>query len=425
MQNGHVEPIMITQWRNFRMPRTTSCVASLYFLVASAILLNLACSPQFSPRAADMLGDDSRLLGDHPQNPLEILEIDPDQASSELEYDLIELAKEKVDPSISRQDSTPSLVLGVVTRDFSHVYSLGASPQGVRPNMRSLYPISSVSKMLTGLIAATAIKKGLFSGETLVRSVIRPELASLVDSRLTIDHLLSHHGGFEAMPKNLNSGNPLSPAFGYSMEDLTACLEYLCPRIGLPGEKYQYSNLGLGLLAVALGDGLDTTDYSELLALWLTDPVGMKDTILSRHILTIDPNRYRIIAGIGEGGREVDPAQMGVLSGAGEVVSTAFDMVLLLQSLVFMEPGSSADLATREIASINSTHAMAAGFDISKDRPYLLYYKGGSQPGYSSFIVWSSELGAGIVLLSNRGSFSSHTKDLSFRLIDRIASAQL
>ena len=408
--------------RKSRRPRTNCGAVLLFCFVALTLPLNLACTPSFSPRVVETQTGDDLHLGGSSQDPLEILEVDPDQAPPGLESELIEIAMEKVDPSLQRQDSTPSLVLGVVTRDFSHVYSLGASPQGVRPNMRSLYPISSVSKMLTGLIATTAIKQGLLSGETLVSSVIRPELAGLLDSRLTIDHLLSHYGGFEAMPKNLDSGVPLSPAFGYSMEDLGACLESLCPRIGLPGEKYQYSNLGLGLLGVALEDHLGAADYSELLTLWLTDPFGMNDTVLSRHILTIDPNQQRLISGIGQGGQDVDPAQMGVLSGAGEVVTTAYDMVLLLQSLVFAESGSSADLATREIASINNTHAMAAGFDISKDRPYVLYYKGGSQPGYASFIVWSPELGAGLVLLSNRGSFSSHTKDLSFRLIDRIAS---
>ena len=46
----------------------------------------------------------------------------------------------------------------------------------------------------------------------------------------------------------------------------------------LTGDSYEYSNVGLGLLGMALARRATARDYDELIRRWVGDPLGLKDT---------------------------------------------------------------------------------------------------------------------------------------------------
>jgi CubicO group peptidase (beta-lactamase class C family) len=112
---------------------------------------------------------------------------------------------------------------------------------------------------------------------------------------------------------------------------------------------------------------------------------------------------------------------MGVLAGAGQLVSSANDMVIFLQGLTGIS-SSPLSLAFRElnkpIANVRGD-GFGYGMAIKESQDGgKIYVKTGNTSGFSSVIVWRTRPRIGFVILSNRGRFSQ-INQFALRLIER------
>ena len=403
--------------------RPSTVVGKALFFVSIVLVMSLefGCSSSFNPIDSETDQDGTVPWEPSGVDPLAIQEIDPNSVSSDLEKNLIAQALTKVAPGSPGDATTPSLVMSLVTPEYSRVYPMGLTPQGNAPTMTDIYPLSSISKMLTGIMVAKAVSQTKFLATTPINGLLPS--GSGVDPNLTVGHLLSHFGGFKSMPDNLPPGAPGSPAQNFSRQNLVDCLDNECERPNLPGQIYMYSNIGIGVLGEALLETWGHPNFQELLAREFVSDFGLQDTLLSRQISGTE-REARVVQGYSRNGQMFPPARMGSLAAAGEVVSTGQDMARLLQGLVSPDRPNYLDIATRKIADVDETHAMAFAIDIDKDHNYQLFYKAGNQAAYCSFIVWSPELGVGIVLLANRSSLGPQIKDLAFSMMETIANHQ-
>ena len=142
--------------------------------------------------------------------------------------------------------------------------------------------------------------------------------------QITLLLLATQTSGLPRLPGNMAPRDPKNPYVDYSVEQMYDFLShYELPRD--PGEKYEYSNLGMGLLghALALRAGMS---YEELIAQRILEPLGMRDTGI-----TLTPGmREHLAPGHDASGAEVPSWHGTTLAGAGALRSTANDMLKFL-----------------------------------------------------------------------------------------------
>jgi D-alanyl-D-alanine-carboxypeptidase/D-alanyl-D-alanine-endopeptidase len=114
---------------------------------------------------------------------------------------------------------------------------------------------------------------------------------------------------------------------------------------------------------------------------------------------------------------------MGVLDGAGALVSTANDLVRLLEAVTGLKRTrltATFDVACTPLVSIGGGEQMAYGFKIKSSSKGGVYYgKPGEVAGYSAMIVWRRDPRIGVVFLANRGNFGK-IAGLGAKLIESV-----
>jgi CubicO group peptidase (beta-lactamase class C family) len=326
------------------------------------------------------------------------------------------LAAPLVDASGQDPARAVGLVVVVVTSAGSQTFGFGALHAGgtTPPDGDTFFQIGSVSKTLTGLILASVIESsgGAVQPATPVNALLAPDLRmpGFGAQPVTVAQLATHYGGLPQFPTNL-TGPPFYPAQGYSRAQLSNFLAGFALNAP-PGTAYEYSNTGFGLLALALGDHTGAGSYSALLGAWLTGPLGMADTGLNEAPFT-NTVAARLAQGYRSTGTALVPmtlSDMGVLEGAGEVISTGNDIAKLLRALAGLAPFPILGAVERAVSPrAPGTPGTMTGYGLDI---YTLpggaqqWEKAGLVAGYTAYIAFRRVPGNGVVILSNRGQHS-------------------
>ncbi|SCL14384.1 CubicO group peptidase, beta-lactamase class C family [Micromonospora nigra] len=246
--------------------------------------------------------------------------------------DLADLARRTADLLAARH---VGVVVGAVRGDESAVGAAGRT--GVdhegRPDAHTLFEIGSVTKVFTGLALARLALAGTVDLDEPVRALLPAGTA--VPSRggreITLRHLATHTSGLPRLPAGVRWWaapwrTPPDPYAGYTADVVLAGLAHTGLR-ATPGDRCRYSNLGAGLLGLALATRTGT-DYETLVAADVCQPLGLTDTAI-----TLDAARQaRLAQGHTGRRRPVPPWHLAALAGAGGLRSTAADLVTFLHA---------------------------------------------------------------------------------------------
>src|SRR5215510_9584529 len=214
-------------------------------VLAGAILLSLAMLPL-------------RLSSAHS-------EINDDEVRKILE-DRIEVAKRSV-----------GIVVGLVDEKGTRIISYGKPDQNSTQPLDgdSVFEIGSVTKVFTATLLSDMVERGEVSlndpiSKFLPKSVKTPTMNG---KEITLLDLSTQTSGLPRLPGNFAPKDPKNPYADYSVEQLYSFLSgYTLTRD--IGAKYEYSNLGVGLLGhvLALRAG---TDYETLVRQRILNPLKM------------------------------------------------------------------------------------------------------------------------------------------------------
>ncbi len=322
------------------------------------------------------------------------------------------LATPLVDASGLTPTRSVGLVVMVVTDQGTRTFGFGARSAGgaTPPDGDTFFQVGSISKTFTGLLLAAQIESsgGTLLASTPVNALLAPDLRmpGFGTQPVTVAQLATHYGGLPAFPNNM-TGPAFYPAQGYTRAQLATYLSGFTQSVA-PGTTYEYSNTGSGLLALALGDRAGLAPYSALLAAQLTGPLGMSDTGLNEVPFTngIAP---RLAQGYRSTGAALVPmalSDMGVLEGAGEIISTGNDMAKFLRVLSGIAPFPVAGAVERATAprAPGATGTMTGyGLDIYTVAGGVQQWeKAGLVAGYTAYIAFRRQPGAAVAILSNR-----------------------
>lgn len=216
------------------------------------------------------------------------------------------------------------IVAGMVCPDARMaVVAHGDDGRGTPLDEHSVLEIGSVTKVFTGTLLAEMAERGELRLSDPVVSLLPAGVS--VPSRggraITLEHLATHTSGLPSMPSDIVPADPSSALAECTVGRLFECLEqHELSRD--PGSRYEYSNLGIGLLghALALRAG---TDYEQLVRRRILEPLEMHRTAIAP---SVEMER-RVAIGHDERGRPAPRLEAPGLLGAGGLRSSVADML--------------------------------------------------------------------------------------------------
>jgi CubicO group peptidase (beta-lactamase class C family) len=178
------------------------------------------------------------------------------------------------------------------------------------------------------------------------------------------------------------------------------------------GSRFEYSNLGVGLLGHALAHAAETQSYEELLVQRLTKPLGLADTRLQLS----DEQKKRFALGHDKEGKSTSPWTFATLEACGGIRSTAHDLLHFADAAMgrrktpLAEAFRMAQQPWRETCH-GPTGKQSIGFcwfrePLPQIKGEWIWHNGGTG-GYRSFLALVPVKNLGVVLLSN----SPHSLD--------------
>ncbi len=312
----------------------------------------------------------------------------------------------------------PSIVIGVVDSAGARYFAYGrAAVEGGAPvDQRTIYEIGSITKVFTAVVLADMAVKGEVALDDPVQRYL-PDSVRVPGSDsqpITLRLLSVQRSGLPRMPANFAPRDASNPYADYDAARLYAFLNgYTLTRA--PGAAYEYSNVGVGLLGLALARRAGM-GYEELVRRRILAPLGMTSTMIT---LT-DLARARLAQGSADG-RPAANWDLDALAGAGALRSTAADMTAFLAAAMGLRrtPLDSAFRLAAEPqfdAGPGGAMRIGLGWHVRQGAAgtRIVWHNGGTG-GYHSWAGYDPARRVGVVVLTNA---TENIDDIGLHLLD-------
>jgi serine-type D-Ala-D-Ala carboxypeptidase/endopeptidase len=291
----------------------------------------------------------------------------------------------------------------------------------------SVFEIGSMTKVFTGILLADMVQRG----EVELADPVADLLPSGVrvparnGKMITLLDLTTHYSGLPFMPPNLAPASPASPFGDYPIKRLYECLSgYELPRD--PGDRFEYSNLGVGLLGHVLELRAGTT-YAALVSDRILRRLGMTHTAVAFTPWMKD----HVVGGHDRAGNPVPHWDFPAVAGMGGLRSTMNDMLAFAAANVSSEEN---DLMLAMRTSHRGLRQVGEGVDypgipaafkqarvgfnwfISRPGKRRITWTVGLTGGYSTFLGLDIEARRAVVVLTNTGL--NNIDYVGFHLLD-------
>jgi len=203
-----------------------------------------------------------------------------------------------------------------------------ADATALRPD--ALFEIGSITKTFTALLLADAVVRGDLRLDGAVQDALpagTPLRDAAGDPIRWID-LATHRSGLPRLPPNMAPSKPADPYNGYGETQLLEFLRDYTPNRAR-GARYEYSNLGFGLLGYALGHAAGT-GYPALLAGRVLQPLALTDA----HLALPGRRFERLVDGHDALRRPVAHWQQDVMASAGGLVMSGASLGRYAQAAI-------------------------------------------------------------------------------------------
>ncbi|HKO96024.1 MAG TPA: serine hydrolase [Pyrinomonadaceae bacterium] len=324
-----------------------------------------------------------------------------------------EILRERIDVA----KKSVGIVVGLVDDKGIRIVSYGKPNQKsvAMVNADSVFEIGSVTKVFTSILLAEMVERGEVSlndpiSKYLPKSVKTPTRAG---KEITLLDLANQTSGLPRMPGNFAPKDGQNPYADYSVEQMYAFISgYTLTRD--VGEKYEYSNLGVGLLGhiLALRSG---TDYETLVRTRISGPLKMDSTGIK---LTPDM-QARLATGHNPVRLPVPNWDLPTIAGAGALRSTVNDMLKFVAANMGLKKSPLLPAMQKTHQPQRETGVpdleVGLGWHILKKFGAEIVWHNGGTGGYHSFIGFDPKRGKGVVVLSNS---TNDTDDIARHLLE-------
>ncbi|RSK25986.1 class A beta-lactamase-related serine hydrolase [Bacillus sp. HMF5848] len=303
----------------------------------------------------------------------------------------------------------PSIGMGVVTKDGRLFYGSTHDDMGDISIQDCLFEMGSTTKTFTSLLLAQLVQEGMVSLDDSIISY-KPAYKNALSFNgegVTFRHLSTHSSRLprEDM-KTLrvrmkeNKDEKDNPYKHFSTDDFNQFFlnHELKKEIG---EKWAYSNVGVGLLGNVLAD-IVGMPYEAAIREYILEPVGMKSTFVT--IPEKEMNRF--VKAYNKKGERIWPIEIPAMPGAGILKSSLDDMLTYLECQMGLKetPLREAIDLTHHIHGKTSSKKVNMGLgwmvEQKKWSSYPIIHHGGTTMGFHTYCGFIKEKQIGVVIFS-------------------------
>ncbi|MBA2291533.1 MAG: serine hydrolase [Gemmatimonadales bacterium] len=298
-------------------------------------------------------------------------------------------------------NGSTGMVMGIVENGKPRFVVTGVrgGPGSAPLDPSTIFEIGSISKVFTTTLLAQMVVAGEVSLDDPAQKFLPAgvTMPSKDGKPITLLDLATASSGLPRLPA-LEPADSANPYSDYGEEQLYAFLSrHTLTRS--PGERYEYSNLGMGLLGhlLSLKAGVP---YEQLVIQRILRPLGMKETWI-----TIPPaQRARLAQGHNRDLEAVGPWAFDVLAGAGGWRSTPKDMARFLAAMLSPPTTALGRALTMAVQSRRPTGmtdiSIGLGWHIIDRNGQPLTFHNGETGGYHSYLGFNPVTGANVLILA-------------------------
>ncbi len=312
----------------------------------------------------------------------------------------------------------PGIVVGILDGDERRTIAYGVRVKGGDSvDARTVFEIGSITKVFTGVLLAEMVRRGEVRLDAPIASYV-PASVRVPERggrQIMLLDLATHQSGLPRLPSNLEPADAGNPYADYTARDLYRFLSgYRLERE--IGERFEYSNLGVGLLGHVLATQAGGS-YEAALTERVLRPLQLAETRI-----TLTPvMRERLGSGHTATGRVAKNWDVGALAGAGGLRSTAEDM-LAFAAAHFDSSGAlfpSLRMALRAQRPVESAgpDSVGLGWMLMRQNGRPVAWHNGGTGGYRSFIGIDREERWAVVVLTNS---AVSVDDIGMMLLERV-----
>jgi len=327
---------------------------------------------------------------------------------------------------IDAQKQGVGIVVGMIDAKGRRIIAEGSFDQtDDRPVGRdTIFEMGSITKVFTATLLTQAVERGEVKLDDPVAKYLPADVKvpGRGGKQITLRDLAMHVSGLPRMPSNFAPKDLDNPYADYTDKELFAFLSsYTLPRD--IGAKWEYSNLGVGLLGEALArrEGMS---YEALLKTRILDPLGMTSSGI-----TLTPEEQKRFA-IGHDAymRRAAHWDLAALAGAGALRSDTDDMLTFLAANIGLtktplKSAMDATLAVKRVPNLPNNE-QALGWDV-RHSPYgdIIWHNGGTG-GFRTFIGFNPVAKVGVVVMTNAAN-ETGGDDIGFHILAGESLARL
>lgn len=264
----------------------------------------------------------------------------------------------------------------------------------------TVFEIGSITKVFTTLALVEMVDKGEVQLDDPIELYLPGvKIPEMDGKKITLRHLAIHNSGIPRMPDNFNPKNPANPYEDYSIESLYDFLNNFALQRA-PGEQFEYSNIGMGLLGHILCLKAEKS-YEQLISDTVSKRLEMKDTGIA-----LTPEMQKQFARGHHLGQLVEywDFQQSI-AGAGSLRSNVKDMTQFLAANMGLLNSSVTDLLKQchqEQYAPAPTIGVGLGWILSNpsNETKIIMHNGGTG-GFRTYLGFNPKTQKGLVILTN------------------------
>ncbi len=230
------------------------------------------------------------------------------------------------------------MVIGLADQRGTRIFSAGKLDNGTDRDVNgdTVFFIGSVSKTFTALLLQDAVERGEMKLDDPVTKYLPTSIKMPTHGgkEITLLDLATHAAGFPGNPDNMTGATVKEQYETYTIEKMYAFLSgYTLTRD--PGTEFEYSNVGMALLGhvIAVKAGMN---FESLVVNRICRPLHMDSTCI-----TLSPElRTRLAMGHDDSGKPSPPWKLQAYSPAGDVHSTANDLLKYVSAHAGLAPST-------------------------------------------------------------------------------------
>ncbi len=317
--------------------------------------------------------------------------------------------------------SNTQISIGIVNKDRHEHFGYSKIDSFINPidNKHVLFQLGSITKVFTGILLGDAVLSNKVKLTDSLSTLLPYNFKNC--GSITLEHLTTHTSGLYSYPltfmahKNYLENDP----YQHIDEELVkGFLENNFEPQVAPGEKFEYSNLGIGLLAYIMAQKNKKSLFETYQEKILT-PLGMNDTCLD-----IDQCDSEIAVGLTNEGKETPCwGFQDISAGAGGLLSNTKDMCKFITAVASNQFPAIEKSKTPLFRVRENTEICMNWFYPDLEDYGHCYTHGGGTGGFSTSIFIDDEMDFGIIVLSNVSAYhpqTSNIESISIEILNKL-----